>query len=205
MADLAVVRGGRPGRRLGDRPGRGACGGPPPRDGAVPARGGCGSTRSVTTRTRRQVVGAQAFRGGEGAWYADGSCWFTTKGDGRVWRYDAEHGQLRTVYDAAVSGGSLSGADNVTGFGVGELFVVQDGGDLQVCVLSPHGQVSPFLQLVGHDASEVTGPTLSQDGRRLYDSSQRDTTGRSSGGMTFQVSGPFRRGASSMPGLRDRR
>ena len=160
---------------------------------------------AVTTRTRRQVVGARAFRGGEGAWYADGSCWFTTKGDGRVWRYDAEHGQLRTVYDAAVSGGPLSGVDNVTGSGVGELFVVEDGGDLQVCVLSPHGQVSPFLQLVGHNASEVTGPALSPDGRRLYVSSQRGTTGRSSGGMTFEVSGPFRRGASSMPGLRDRR
>ena len=38
--------------------------------------------------TRNQVAGAKRFTGGEGCWYADGTCWFTTKGDNRVWAYD---------------------------------------------------------------------------------------------------------------------
>src|SRR3954453_1537683 len=47
-----------------------------------------------TTRTRYQVAGAKIFRGGEGCTYANGFCWFTTKGDNRVWRYDAVHQRL---------------------------------------------------------------------------------------------------------------
>lgn len=31
--------------------------------------------------TRYQVPDVVRFDGGEGSWYADGSCWFTTKGD----------------------------------------------------------------------------------------------------------------------------
>jgi uncharacterized protein len=52
---------------------------------------------------------------------------------------------------------------------------------------------APFLQLVGHDGSEVTGPAFSPDGSRLYFSSQRGTDGSNDGpGMTFEVRGPFR-------------
>ncbi|MGH3434547.1 MAG: alkaline phosphatase PhoX, partial [Thermocrispum sp.] len=35
--------------------------------------------------TRYQVAAAKSFDGGEGCYYADGTCWFTTKGDNRVW------------------------------------------------------------------------------------------------------------------------
>ena len=80
--------------------------------------------------------------------------------------------------------------------------MAEDGGDLQICVLSPHGRVAPFLQLVGHDASEVTGPALSPNGRHLVFSSQRGTTGSSAGGMTFVVRGPFRRRPPSLVGQR---
>ena len=156
----------------------------------------------ATVRTRRQVASARRFAGGEGCWYADGSVWFTTKGDGRVWRWDARHGQLSLTYDDAVAAAPLTGLDAVTGSSAGELFVAEDGGDLQICVLSPHGRVAPFLQLVGHDASEVTGPALSPNGRHLVFSSQRGTTGSSAGGMTFVVRGPFRRRPPSLVGQR---
>ena len=156
----------------------------------------------ATVRTRRQVASARRFAGGEGCWYADGSVWFTTKGDGRVWRWDARHGQLSLTYDDAVAAAPLTGVDAVTGSSAGELFVAEDGGDLQICVLSPHGRVAPFLQLVGHDASEVTGPALSPNGRHLVFSSQRGTTGSSAGGMTFVVRGPFRRRPPSLVGQR---
>lgn len=36
------------------------------------------------------------------------------------------------------------------------------------------------------------GPAFSPDGRRLYFSSQRGTSGSSSGGITYEVTGPFR-------------
>ena len=47
----------------------------------------------------------------------------------------------------------------------------------------------PFLQLVGHDKSEITGPAFSPDGSRLYVTSQRGRDGKR--GMTFEISGPF--------------
>ena len=156
----------------------------------------------ATQRTRRQVSSARRFRGGEGCWYADGSVWFTTKGDGRVWRWDAHRSRLSITYDDAVADAPLTGVDNITGSSAGELFVAEDGGDLQICVLSPHGRVAPFLQLVGHAGSEVTGPALTPNGRRLLFSSQRGTTGAGSGGLTFEVSGPFRRRPPSVPGRR---
>ncbi|MER7470138.1 hypothetical protein [Micromonospora sp. NPDC000018] len=37
-----------------------------------------------------------------------------------------------------------------------------------------------------------TGPAFSPDGTRLYFSSQRGTSGSSSGGITYEVRGPFR-------------
>lgn len=156
---------------------------------------------AASVRTRRQVAGARHFAGGEGVWYADGSVWFTTKGDGRVWRYDAVAGRLSVAYDDAVAGAPLTGVDAITGSGASELFVAEDGGDMQICVLAPNGRVAPFLQLVGHDGSEVTGPALTPGGTRMLFSSQRGTTGRSDGGVTFEVRGPFRR-HRDLPGPR---
>ena len=46
------------------------------------------------------------------------------------------------------------------------------------------------MQLVDHDASEVTGPAFSPDGSRLYVTSQRGRDGKH--GMTFEITGPFR-------------
>ncbi|MEU8349475.1 alkaline phosphatase PhoX [Streptomyces sp. NPDC048845] len=142
--------------------------------------------------TRDQVPGAKRFDGGEGCFYADGICWFTTKGDNRVWSYDAAAQTIELAYDDAGDGVPLSGVDNVTGAASGDLYVAEDGGDMEICLITPDGVVAPFLRVGGQSGSEITGPAFSPDGGRLYFSSQRGTSGSSSGGITYEVSGPFR-------------
>ncbi|MET9844623.1 alkaline phosphatase PhoX [Streptomyces ossamyceticus] len=150
---------------------------------------------SGATATRNQVSGAKRFNGGEGCYYADDTCWFTTKGDNRVWQYDAAAQTIELAYDdSLVTGGNapLTGVDNVTGTASGDLFVAEDGGNMEICVITPDDIVAPFLRVDGQSASEITGPAFSPDGRRLYFSSQRGTSGSSSGGITYEVTGPFR-------------
>ncbi|MFJ2646721.1 alkaline phosphatase PhoX [Streptomyces sp. NPDC087420] len=149
---------------------------------------------SGATATRNQVSGAKRFNGGEGCYYADDTCWFTTKGDNRVWQYNAAASTLELAYDDSLVSGTapLTGVDNVTGSASGDLFVAEDGGNLEICVITPDDVVAPFLRVGGQSASEITGPAFSPDGKRLYFSSQRGTSGSSSGGITYEVTGPFR-------------
>ncbi|MDH2429006.1 DUF839 domain-containing protein [Sphaerisporangium sp. TRM90804] len=148
--------------------------------------------------TRKQVGAAQRFDGGEGCWYDRGVCYFTTKGDNRVWAYDATSSTLDLAYDdSLVTGGAapLTGVDNITGAPTSrDLFVAEDGGDMEINVITAEGVVAPFLRIQGQSSSEITGPAFSPDGRRLYFSSQRGTSGSStgSGGITYEVTGPFR-------------
>jgi secreted PhoX family phosphatase len=145
------------------------------------------------TATRNQVANTMRFNGGEGCHYADGVCFFTTKGDNRVWAFDAAAKQLTTVYDDDLTANPpLKGIDNITGSGSGDLFVAEDGGNQEICIITPDDVVAPFLRLSGHGSSEITGPAFNPAGNRLYFSSQRGTTGSSSGGITFEVTGPFR-------------
>jgi hypothetical protein len=151
--------------------------------------------QAATTPTRRQVSGAKLFNGGEGCHYAGGICYFTTKGDNRVWIYDAAAQRIDLAYDdSLVPGGNapLTGVDNITGAASGDLFVAEDGGNMEINIITPQGIVAPFLQITGQGSSEITGPALSPNGRRLYFSSQRGTSGSSSGGITYEVAGPFR-------------
>ncbi|MFE7906247.1 alkaline phosphatase PhoX [Streptomyces albogriseolus] len=150
---------------------------------------------SGATATRNQVSGAKRFNGGEGCHYANDICWFTTKGDNRVWRYDAAAQTIDLAYDdSLVTGGTapLTGVDNVTGSSSGDLFVAEDGGTMEICVITPDDVVAPFLRVSGRSGSEITGPAFSPDGTRLYFSNQRGTSGSSSGGITYEVKGPFR-------------
>jgi secreted PhoX family phosphatase len=148
----------------------------------------------ASTRTRYQVSNTKRFNGGEGAYYADGVCFFTTKGDNRVWAYHAAQNTIHIAYDDNLTPNPpLTGVDNITGSkGSGDLFVAEDGGNLEICIITPDDVVAPFLRLVGHNSSEITGPAFNPAGNRLYFSSQRGTSGSSSGGITFEVSGPFR-------------
>ncbi|RAY14152.1 translocation protein TolB [Actinomadura craniellae] len=150
------------------------------------------------TPTRDQVSGALRFQGGEGCYYAEGVCYFTTKGDNRVWAYDAEQGMLSLAYDddlVPAGAAPLTGVDNVTGAASGDLYVAEDGGNMEINLITPDGTVAPFSRLNGHDESEITGPAFSPDGTRLYFSSQRGASGFVAGtdGVTYEVTGPFRR------------
>jgi len=68
--------------------------------------------------------------------------------------------------------------------------VCEDGGDMQLVIVRPNGQVWPFLQVTGQNSSELTGPAFDPSGTRLYFSSQRGPTGTGRG-ITYEVRGPF--------------
>lgn len=146
------------------------------------------------TVTRDQVSGAKRFNGGEGCHYANDTVWFTTKGDNRVWQLNLTNNTYELAYDDSLVSGSapLTGVDNITGSSSGDLFVAEDGGNMEICVITPADVVAPFLRITGQSGSEITGPAFSPNGQRLYFSSQRGTTGSSSGGITYEVTGPFR-------------
>jgi hypothetical protein len=118
--------------------------------------------------------------------------YFTTKGDNRVWDYDVRRERLTVFYDRGLDPGmTLGGVDNVTVAGSRDLVVAEDGGNMELVLLTPGGVVSPLLRVTGQDGSELTGPAFAP-GDRLYFSSQRGGTGD---GITYEVTGPFRRRA----------
>jgi secreted PhoX family phosphatase len=147
------------------------------------------------TATRNQVSGAKRFNGGEGCYYAGDTVWFTTKGDNRVWQVNLLSNTYELAYDDnLVNPGPapLTGVDNVTGSTFGDLYVAEDGGNMEICMITPDDTISVFLRINGQSSSEITGPAFNPAGSRLYFSSQRGTSGSSSGGITYCVTGPFR-------------
>lgn len=144
------------------------------------------------TPTRLQVPESTPFTGGEGIWHHQGIVYFATKGDDRVWAFEVATGLLSILYDRATSASPiLSGVDNVTVSPAGDVLVAEDGGDMEIVALTPDGAIAPIVQVVGHDDSEICGPAFDPSLTRLYFSSQRGTTGNTSDGVTFEVSGPF--------------
>ena len=136
--------------------------------------------------TRHQVARSTAFRGGEGCWYHAGEVWISTKHDNRVWRLDLAAGTIEVVYDLAASPEApLSGVDNVFVAPDGQVYVAEDGGNMELVALARDGRAEPFARIEGSTGSEVTGPALAPDGRRMYFSDQRNP------GRTFEVTGPF--------------
>lgn len=145
-----------------------------------------------TQPTRYQLGSSTTFKGGEGIVFYNNVISFATKGDNRIWSYNTETGRISIIYDANTHPNPiLKGVDNITLSQDGELVVGEDGDNLQIVKITKSNKLIPLIQLVGHDASEVTGPAFSPDGKRLYFSSQRGTTGASDGGITFEVFGPF--------------
>jgi uncharacterized protein len=154
-------------------------------------------------QTRHQVPGMTRFNGGEGIWHDGGVLYFTTKGDRRVWAYDARAGTIEIVFDrAAAPDSSLDAVDNVTVSMAGEIFVCEDGGNMEIGLITPAREVSPFLRFTGpaHPTagsfpSEVCGVVFDPSGTRMYCTSQRahppspDVPGP---GAVYEISGPFR-------------
>lgn len=148
-------------------------------------------TRSQPS-TRRQVAASSPFNGGEGIWYGQGSVYFSTKNDHRIWAYATDSATLSILYDRDRfgEGAILSEPDNVTVSAGGEVLVAEDHGDMQIVAITSEGALVPIVQVVGHDASEMTGPAFDPSGTRLYFSSQRGP-GASGVGITYEISGPF--------------
>jgi hypothetical protein len=88
------------------------------------------------------------------------------------------------------AGVTAFGVDNVTGTASGDPFVAEDGGNMAIRIITPG---DPFLRVSGQSASAITGPAFTLAGDRPYFSSQRGTTGSPGGGITSEVTGPFRR------------
>jgi secreted PhoX family phosphatase len=151
---------------------------------------------ATATPTRRQIDSAAHFNGGEGIVWHNGKVYFTTKGDNRLWRYATESGAIDIVYDDVhFSSPALQGVDNLAVTCCGDVLVAEDADTMRLVAVNPAGQVQPLVELRGHRGSEVAGPAFNPAGTHLYFSSQRGRTGAGggSGGMTFEVTGPFRR------------
>ncbi|MGH8530543.1 MAG: alkaline phosphatase PhoX [Nevskiales bacterium] len=124
--------------------------------------------------TRSQVAQSTPFDGGEGCFYRAGVVYFTTKGDNRVWAYDTNAALLDVIYDDDMFPEPvLSGVDNIIATADGHLVVAEDGGDLQVVVITASRQIAAIAQAPGQTSSEITGLALTPDGTRLYFNSQR--------------------------------
>lgn len=150
---------------------------------------------AVTTRTALQFAPGEVttFSGGEGMWFHQGIVYFTTKGTNQVHAIEAATSRYEVIYDADdfAPDPPLRGVDNLVVDEVsGDIYVAEDGGNMEIVLLSAEGEVTPFLQVVGQDGSELTGPAFSPDGTRLYFSSQRG--GANFLGLTYEVTGPFR-------------
>ena len=151
------------------------------------------------------------FAGGEGIWYHDGWIFFSTKWTNELHAVDVVNQTHDVIYratpDDLVAGTAvLTGVDNVTvDGGSGDVYVAEDGGNMEIVLITPEREVAPFLRIVGHEGSEVTGPVFNPRRDRLYFSSQRAPTPRDLAdilpgagltgplaGVTYEVTGPFR-------------
>jgi uncharacterized protein len=134
-----------------------------------------------------------AFNGGEGCWYdGSGRIYFSTKGDHRVWRIDTSVSPhtLEIFYNGD---GVLTGPDNVFSAPNGDVYVAEDGANLEIVALTQTGGVHPIIRLTGKSGTEITGPALTPAGDRLYFSEQKAP------GITYEVTGPFLSAAASVP------
>ena len=148
---------------------------------------------AITASTRTQVAGTRRFSGGEGIWFDSGHVYFSAKGEDRVWDLDTASGRLEVLYEAG-AGSPLRGVDNLTVTRAGELFVCEDGGNMEICVISADRTVAPFLRLTGEAAqgpadggNELAGVAFSPAGDRMYFSAQRAF----GFGVTYEIRGPF--------------
>jgi secreted PhoX family phosphatase len=141
--------------------------------------------------TRSQVRGATPFKGAEGIAFSHDHVYFVTKTDGRVWDYDVHTQRLGVLYEARRDPvRQITGADNIASSAGGDLFVAEDGGNMELVLLTPDRIAVPILRIVGQDGSEIAGPAFDPwRGDRLYFSSQRGDAA----GITYEVTGPFRR------------
>ena len=160
-------------------------------------------TQGKTTRT--QVPEATRFDGGEGLWHHEGILYFTTKGDKKVWAYDARSQTIDVLYHhSLVPNAALDAVDNVTVSPYGDVYVCEDGGNMEICLITSKRVVAPFCRLgfpdgsvaTEHQGSEMVGVVFDPTGTRMYFASQRaypHVPGTpAADGALYEVDGPFR-------------
>ncbi len=162
------------------------------------------TTTQTGVATRLQVPEKTVFNGGEGIWYARGFCYFTTKGDKKVWAYDTQRRRIEVLFDRQLAlDSSLDAVDNVTVSGAGDVLVCEDGGNLEIGLITSDREVSPLLRFAGadHNGSEVCGVVFDPSGTRLYFTSQRafPAVPPIAPGAVYEVTGPFRLPKGGMP------
>lgn len=152
-----------------------------------------------TTPTRQQVPSSRLSRP-EGLCVHNGSglVYFVESSAGRVFQYDPATETYEKIYaEADFDQPELTDTDNIAVSELSrDLFVCEDSGDLDICLITPDGEVSRFVHLdgvmhgvPGGDAtSETTGPSFDPSGTRLYFASQRAF----GFGVVYEVTGPFR-------------
>lgn len=158
---------------------------------------------SLRTPTRFQVPASTPFRGGEGAWFdaVARTTYFSTKGDDKLWAYHVDTRTIEVFFDSRATPGSpLNGVDNITVSPGREIFVCEDHASTphHIVMLTTGEQVvvSPFLELLGHANSELTGVCFNPAGDTMYFSSQRgpmNIANATGFGVTYAVTGPFNR------------
>ena len=134
--------------------------------------------RTPTARRRRDPLpGARARRystAARAAGSADGVVHFTTKGDNQVWALRPARPRRSPSSTTRHLRPVLTGVDNVTVDAVGRR--LRGRGRRRHAGRDRCGATarsSPFLQVLGQDDSEITGPAFTPAGDRLYFSSQR--------------------------------
>ncbi len=162
------------------------------------------------------AAGGAFFTRGEGAWYSDGSVFFTsTDGgearQGQVWEYDIRDRKLTLIFES-VDAFALNNPDNITVARGGGILLCEDGGGIrddegnivrgeQLVGLSRDGDLFPFAEnnivipddrtvggLTGDQRRrEWAGATFTVDGKWLFVNIQTP-------GITFAITGPWYQG-----------
>jgi secreted PhoX family phosphatase len=159
-----------------------------PVDGAVSWVPVQGIGEPGRTPTRYDAPGATSLPGCEGIALDGDVLYLATKGDNRVSRLDLDRGRMTTYWE----GPPLKGPDNLAVHPqTGNLFVCEDGDNMEVVMITPDGHADPFVRFIGHDGSEVTGAALDPSGTRLIVNSQRAPSGTTFEGATYMITGPF--------------
>ncbi len=171
---------------------------------------------AASAPTRDQVPGATRFERGEGIWYDSGTVYLATTGDSRIWAYSTRQERIKVLYDPArIENPPLTDVDNVTvAKRSGDLYVCEDNGGedpFDIAIITPQRadglgtrpapRVARFMKLTGPQhgdpsteaVSEVAGVCFNPREDRLYFSSQRAF----GAGVTYEVTGPFRRSPTS--------
>jgi hypothetical protein len=155
---------------------------------------------AASVPTRDQVKGASKMKRPEGLCIDQrtGIVFFAESSAGRIIAYDPLTGVYELIYgEDDFDDPILTDTDNVAvSPSTGDLFICEDAGTFDVCILTPEGEMAKFAHLAGPQhgenstdaSSETTGPSFDPSGTRFYFSSQRAGVT----GATYEVTGPWR-------------